>query len=110
MQSRSLLTWMLALGVCFGVADGNEPSRKIWGDPGTNILGAPSPDGRYLSYVDASTGDLALLDLVKGDKRRLTHKAPGSKPGEFAYFSIISPDNRMIAYAWFNSQKFYDLR
>jgi Tol biopolymer transport system component len=109
MQSRSLLTWMLALGVCFGVADGNEPSRKVWGDPGTNILGAPSPDGRYLSYVDASTGDLALLDLAKGEKRRLTRNASGGK-GEFAYFSIISPDNRRIAYAWFNDQKFYDLR
>ena len=110
MQSRSLLTLMLALGVCFALADGKEPSRKVWGDPGTNILGAPSPDGRYLSYVDAGTGDLALLDLATGEKRRLTRNASGGKSGEFAYFSIISPDNRRIAYAWFNDQKFYDLR
>jgi Tol biopolymer transport system component len=101
---------MLALGACFGVTEGKEPARKIWGDPDTNILGAPSPDGRYLSYVDGTTGDLALLDVAKGEKRRLTRNTSRGKSGEFAYFSIISPDNRLIAYAWFNDQKFYDLR
>jgi Tol biopolymer transport system component len=70
-------------------------------------LGAPSPDGRYLSFVDVETGDLAVRDLATGERRRLTNNRAA---GEFAYFSAISPDSRQVAYAWFNEQKFYDLR
>src|SRR5438093_7827505 len=82
--------------------------RICEGPPGT-ILGGPSPDGRFLSCVDPETGDLALLDLASGQRRRLTRK-PSRQSTEFAYFSVVSPDSRHIAYAWFNEDKFYELR
>jgi Tol biopolymer transport system component len=72
------------------------------------LLGAPSRDGRYLSHVDAATHNLALRDLALGRSRLLTARAAES--GEFAYFSIPSPDARRVAYAWFNDEGFYDLR
>jgi len=85
-------------------------ARQVWAEPGTNSLGAPSLDGRLLSFVDVETGDLALFDLASRSTRRLTDNHARGKSGEFAYFSTISPDGRQVAYAWFNEEKFYDLR
>jgi len=84
-------------------------ARPVWSEPGINLLGTPSLDGKYLSFVDTTTGDLAVRDLVAGKNIRLTHKGPSARK-EFAYFSSISPDSRQVAYAWFNDEGFYDLR
>ncbi|MFZ2054258.1 MAG: tetratricopeptide repeat protein, partial [Candidatus Aminicenantales bacterium] len=35
-----------------------------------DVLGAPSPDGRLISCVDWDTGDLAIMDVDSGKKRR----------------------------------------
>jgi Tol biopolymer transport system component len=83
--------------------------RRVCEGPQGTILGGPSPDGRFLSCLDPETGDLALLDLTSGQRRRLTHKA-SPQSAEFAYFSVVSPDSRRVAYAWFNQEKFYELR
>jgi len=71
-----------------------------------NLLGAPSRDGRYLSFVEPGTGHLALRHLETGVTRTLVKAARG----QFAYFSTIAPGNGLVAYAWFNEQGFYDLR
>src|SRR3954453_7675472 len=93
-----------------GLARGAEPAaaRLIWGGPGVTLLGGPSRDGKYLSYADARTGNLAVRELASGVSRALTSKPAGSK--EFAYFSTIASDSSRVAYAWFNQQGFYDLR
>jgi Tol biopolymer transport system component len=85
-------------------------TRQLWSDAGANHLGTPSADGRLLSCVDTATGDLAVRELATGEMRRLTQKHPQRNKGEFAYFSAISPGNERVAYAWFNDEKFYDLR
>ncbi len=82
--------------------------KRLWADATTNLLGMPSPDGRYLSFLDQATGDLALWEIATGKQRRLTANQPGS--GQFAYFSAISADSRRVAYAWFNEERFYELR
>jgi Tol biopolymer transport system component len=58
--------------------------------------------------VDASHGDLAIRLIESGEVRRITANVEGSS--EFAYFSVVSPDSKRIAYAWFNREKFYELR
>lgn len=80
-------------------------SRRVWAGPEVDTSGAPSPDGRYLSYVDWETGDLAIRDSATGEKRRLTNKGPWSGSADHAYFSIISPDSRQIAYSWWNNKE-----
>ncbi len=104
---------LLALAGSVGVASGEEPAaataRSIWAGDGTNALGAPSPDGRYLSFVDID-GNLAIRDLDTGISRALTNAAGGPSPGQFAYFSTFSRDSRQVAYAWFNAEGFYELR
>lgn len=78
--------------------------RPLFTGPNVTLLGAPSPDGRFVSLVEQ--GDLAIRDVATGRSTRLT-TATGK---QFAYFSSISRDSQSIAYAWFNDEGFYELR
>lgn len=79
--------------------------RKVWDDaidPGGN----PSPDGRYLSFTDWSSGDLAIRDLKTGENRRLTKKGSwAAVPDEENEGSVISPDGKLVAFNWFKYGK-----
>jgi Tol biopolymer transport system component len=78
----------------------HEPTiRLVWG-PEADTYGAPSPDGGYLSFVDWSTGDLAVRYLKTGKNRRLTNKGPWEKSSDEAGLSIWSPDGSQIAFEW----------
>lgn len=90
------------------------PGRRQWdfvapdlGRTGYKSPRRPSLDGQFLSYVDTESGDLAIRELANGKRRRLTSNGDSR---QFAYFSTISPDSRLAAYAWFNEEGFYDLR
>lgn len=72
-------------------------------------LGAISSDGRFLSYTDWSTGDLAVRDLETGESRRLTQKGTWEVPEAAQAFQAISPDGRHVAYGW-QGMTFCDLR
>jgi Tol biopolymer transport system component len=97
------------LAAVSAVAADRQPSvKRVWAGDNANLLGGPSPNGTLLSFADTRTGDLALLDIATGQARRVTQNGPES--GQFAYFSAISRDGKRIAYAWFNEEKFYELR
>ena len=55
---------LLAAGTA-RAAENRPPAeaRAVWTGPEVNLLGAPSRDGRWLSFVDRSTGNLALRSL-----------------------------------------------
>jgi len=92
-----------------GVAEGMMV-RQVWEGPDVDILGAPSPDGRYLSYVDWDNGNLAIYEIATGKKRRLTNHN-WDESDEYAIFSRWSPDGKQIVYQWYNvSEKFVELR
>jgi Tol biopolymer transport system component len=84
--------------------------RQVWTGPGVDILGAVSPDGRYLSFVDWVTGDLAVRDLTSGTNRRLTNKGTWQQSPEFALFSEWAPDSRRIVFQWYTKNEIYELR
>jgi Tol biopolymer transport system component len=91
-------------------ADGPEVvAKRVWAGAGVDNMGSPSRDGKLLSFVDWSTGDLAVRDLEKNVSRRLTNKGTWANNSQYAEFSLISPDAQQVAYAWFND-KFYELR
>src|SRR5215472_2590048 len=73
-------------------------TRRLWTGSDVDVQGSVSPDGRYLSYVDWTTGDLAIRDLVTGKVRHLTNKTESSGN---AFFSAISPDGKEVAYEWY---------
>ena len=84
--------------------------RLVWSGSGVDNMGAVSPDGRYLSFVDWETGDLAIRELATGTNRRLTNKGSWAQSPEFAMFSKWSPDSRRIVYQWYTKDEIYELR
>jgi Tol biopolymer transport system component len=85
--------------------------RQVWAEPGTDTSGCISPDGRYLTFVDWETGDLAMRDLVSGTDRRLTNKGTWEQsPGEMAGESKWTRDGRRIVYQWYDKDGILELR
>jgi len=84
--------------------------RQVWSGSGVDHCGAPSPDGRHLTYVDWATGNLAIRELTTGKTRQLTKEGTWKAPIEFALNSRISPDGKMVAYSWYTPQETHDLR
>ncbi|MGH9784991.1 MAG: hypothetical protein ACRD88_12490, partial [Terriglobia bacterium] len=84
--------------------------RKVWAGPEVNTYGAPSADGRFLTYVDWATPALAIRNMVTGETRRVINGSwadPAQFPGGPSFFS---PDGRKVVSLWFNEKKFEDLR
>jgi len=67
-----------------------------------------SPDGRWLCSCD-DTGDLFLMEVGTGSKRRLTHSASWDK-GDFVDSPIMSPDSKRIAFGWWRDYDTCDLK
>ena len=85
-------------------------TRRVWKDS-PDFSGQVSPDGSYLSFVDWSTGDLAVRDLATGTNRRLTNTGGWDQGADYAWVSRPSPDGRQIAYTWFaTSEDSVDIR
>lgn len=80
-------------------------ARRVWSGDSVDVLGRPSPDGRYLSYVDwIGSGNLGIRDLRTGESRLVTHKEGGWTTDEHALFSVFSPDGSRLAFQWWNTE------
>lgn len=80
------------------------PADKLgaWlADPGTR----PSPDGRYLAFVNWSQGNLAIHDTRAGESRDLTSEGTWDPPDQFCYGLAWSPDGRQIAFLWIKGEE-----
>ncbi len=78
-----------------------------------DITGQVSPDGRYVSFVDWSTGNLTVQELATGENRHLTQKGTWLDSDDYARGPRFSSDSRSVAYAWYNREDkpdFYELR
>ena len=82
----------------------NAAPRPLFTDSAVTLLGAPSPDGKYVSLVEHA--NLAIRSTATGQSTILTT----ARGKEFAYFSAFSRDSQSLAYAWFNDEGFYELR
>ena len=83
--------------------------RQVWSGPDVDPHVATSPAGQFLSYVDWETGDLAIREIATGKTRRLTNKGNLKTQRLFALYSVISPDDRLVAYSWFNEHGTFSL-
>jgi hypothetical protein len=109
-EAKEKLSLLIRAQALVKTGDSELRLRQVWAGPLVDILGAVSPNGRYLSFVDWMTGDLAVRDLVSGKNRRLTNKGSWQQSREFALFSKWAPDSRRIVYQWYNKDEIFELR
>lgn len=85
-------------------------TRQVWTSAeGGIFMGAPSPDGRYLTYVDYGSGNLAVRDLKTDKNSPLTSEGSWEQPEQLAEYSKWSPDGKQVVYAWSRGSD-YELR
>lgn len=82
----------------FGARSTEPQNRQVWAGPDVDAEGAPSPDGRYLSYTDHKKNSLAIYDLKSGE-RTLIANPDANRKGMFVNESAWSPDGRQLAYS-----------
>jgi beta-lactamase regulating signal transducer with metallopeptidase domain/Tol biopolymer transport system component len=92
------------IGVAGGKAD-NQFTLKKLGPVQGQLLGQVSPDGKYISFVDWDTGDLAVREVATGQEKRLTNKGPWAQSGAMVFQSRWAPDGQKIVYDWWDWDK-----
>jgi Tol biopolymer transport system component len=90
-----------------------QTTTLVWTGQNADDEGTVSSDGRYISYPDWKTGNLAVHDFVTGTDRAITTAGTWEKKGEaaFAEESVFSRDGKQIAYGWYEGKtNRFDLR
>ncbi len=75
-----------------GVAGRDQLRNRLLLDRAPVEVWHASSDGRWISYPDTKTGDLAIRDLVSGEERRLTNRGVPEK--NVATGSVVSYDGK----------------
>lgn len=78
--------------------------KQVWADPYDNS-GAPSPDGRYISFVNWRVPCKALYEIETGEWRDIP--STSGEWGEVSTWpenSIWSPDGKKLAYVWYGEE------
>jgi hypothetical protein len=74
-------------------AEGSMRSEQVWADHTAGLQYARlSADGQWFSYLDGSTGDVAMRDVRTGATRRITNKGSWEANPSSVESSVISPD------------------
>jgi len=80
-------------------------TRQVWTGRDVDGSGKISSDGKYLSCVDWSTGNLAIREIATGKKTLLTQNSSYKTEGlEFPLESVWSRDGKQLAYNWENDK------
>jgi Tol biopolymer transport system component len=77
---------------------------QVWANP-YDTMGSPSPDGRYMSYVNWNVPCLAIHDFETGESRDIA-ATTGTWEGDsiWAESSLWSPDGKNLAYVWYGKE------
>ncbi len=87
--------------------------RRVSRDRHDFSTGTVSPNGRYFSYTNSATGDVAIYDLSTGMNRVLTDHGRSKESNDYAERSMISPNGLDVAYVWYTESsgtRRYELR
>lgn len=77
--------------------------RLVWAGNDVDGSGKISPDGKYLSFVDWGTGNLAVREMATGKKRNISKNGSWKADGiQFAMSSVWTKDGKKLAYNWDN--------
>ena len=85
-------------------------TRRVWRRTGGGLGGSLTPDGRFLTFTDWTTGgDLAVRELATGTIRRLTDQR-STPEYHYAWSSAPSPNGRQVVFQWFDGDDRYEVR
>ena len=90
-----------------GLIEGGEGDLRIRKVPEL-IGGRISRDGHWLCGWD-DTGDMSIVEVGTGSKRRLTQNASWDK-GDFVDDLTMSRDSKRVAFVWFRDNRNRDLK
>jgi len=124
-DSRTMLLALLAVVACSkdhsqvatasaatvgvrGLGDSAVTVRRLAVDSGQFLPWAPSTDGRLMAGLDFKTGNVVVQDMRTGERRILTSGAVWDKTNVEGEAPIISPNGKLVAYAWQNDAPTYD--
>jgi Tol biopolymer transport system component len=109
-KAREKLATLTRKQVSIQKEDQGLKIQHLWSGQNAGLMGGISPNGKYLTFTDWNTGDLAVRDLTTGKDRRLTNKGSWMKSTEHVLFAEWSPDGKQIVYNWHNPEgNRYDL-
>jgi Tol biopolymer transport system component len=78
--------------------------QQVWANA-YDTMGSPSPDGRFMSYVNWNVPCLAIYEFETEKSRDIT-TTKGTWEGDsvWAESSIWSPDGKNLAYVWYGQE------
>jgi Tol biopolymer transport system component len=86
-------------------------ARRLWSGDGAGgsvpFEIAPAPDGRSVLFAHWDSGDAAVRDMATGEVKRLGLKKSWAESADFAEDLVYSPDQRQVAYAWYDGKRYY---
>lgn len=91
-----------------GIGDSAVRLRRLEVDSGRFMPWAPSADGRFMSGLDQKTGNVAVREMRTGEIRLLTKAADWGTSSREAEAPLMSPNGRMVVYAWQNDAPTFD--
>ena len=94
--------WNDKQAICRKAAGGARPEETLWASGSVKYPMDFSPDGRFMSFMDAASPELWILPL-QGERRpyRLDTSQPPQSHGSsqaLQFHGIFSPDGKWIAY------------
>src|SRR4030043_1715798 len=95
--AREKLTLLPGARAVLEKSAGEMKIRKVWDEAVDSFfMGAPSPDGKYLTYIDwENFSNLGVRELATGKNRLLTGNSSW-ETGEMSYQSVFSPERTQI--------------
>ncbi len=82
---------------------------RVWTGPEVESgYGSVSPDGRYLSFADWESGNLAIHDFTTGENRPVTSGGTFANDGTYNYAEVSrwSPDGTQLAYTRYDNHNY----
>ena len=78
--------------------------QQVWANA-YDTMGSPSPDGRFMSYVNWNVPCLAIYEFETEKSRDITStKGTWESDAIWAESSIWSPDGKKLAYVWYGKE------
>jgi Tol biopolymer transport system component len=84
---------------------GGLVARRILTDA-SGVRGVLTEDGKYISYLDQSTGDVVQFEVASGQTSRIKNRGPWGYTDKSYDFHVLSRDGKQIAYdSWTDTIK-----